>query len=76
MSRSIMATPPKKPTRERASTIAYAAGRRAFRDGVLIDENPYPDNRAHQAARKSWFDGWLDKRTENNVGHILEKYPE
>ena len=73
---SIMATPPKKPVNQRASTVAYVRGRLAFRDGRLIDENPYPDNRAGRGERRAWFDGFVSARTEDRVGHILEKYPE
>lgn len=72
---SIMAEPPKKPARMRATFRAFVAGRRAFQDGRLIDENPYADVKASRSERRSWFDGWLDCRTESRVGHILEKYP-
>ena len=73
---ALMADPPKKPTQRRASAIAYAMGWRACEDGVLIDENPFPDGRTHKSERRQWFDGFIRHRTLKRLGHILEKYPE
>lgn len=48
---------------------AYREGRKAYREGLGVDENPYPSFEKDDVARtitlnqqrRSWFDGWYDE---------------
>lgn len=51
---------------------AWWLGYMQCNDGYGIDENPFVD----ALDRLEWFRGYVECRTENRIGHILEKYGE
>jgi ribosome modulation factor len=50
------------------NTPEVRQGRLAWIEGKKIDENPY--EQGHRR-RTGWFVGWLDRQTEERLGHIL-----
>ena len=52
-------------------TEVYRQGRADYDAGVDIEQCPYPIG---DLRRTGWCTGWLDRRTWDRVGPILEKY--
>ena len=52
------------------TTSAYFEGLADYWKGVTDTECPYKDGNQ----RRAWFTGWLDARTNDNLGHIFKKY--
>jgi ribosome modulation factor len=55
-------------------TAEYEQGSDAYSAGKPDSECPYPPKQGNGAQRISWFNGWLDARTQDKLGHIFEKY--
>jgi ribosome modulation factor len=57
--------------------LEYLLGIIAFEDGKEMDVCPYTEHypsREWREMRIAWMMGWLDARTRESLGHILEKY--
>lgn len=50
---------------------AFKIGYQDFNNGQTMDDCPYPKE---SFDRLYWYKGWLEARTNKNVGHILDKY--
>lgn len=60
---------------ERRITPQYICGAKAYDKGFVMDDCPWPLNQPREAENRSlWFHGWLDRRTEIELGPIFAKY--
>ncbi len=53
-------------------TKQYKQGAKAYQVGLSDEECPHPKG-SKNGLRESWFDGWLDARTNDRLAAVFER---